>query len=215
MHGVVTNLPNSRRDFALSRFQTRLSHCGSVSTRELHTGLVCFLGRVAPITSRMNTHVIVRPSSPPCSVLNLPHVLDARRSFHGLVRTMPGGDGNLYLYANSFNIHKSGSLTNVVGQFNSHVSFIRVHDAGHSRTKGFFRTGLLRKSMGICRMVGTLLRVRRRHNYSVTVHPSRKRRVVSSLRGGAGPNCSYVNHLHDLTRLHNLRLNVTYSLFGW
>lgn len=213
IHGVVTNLPNSRRDFAIRRFRRTLSECGSVSTRGLHSGLVFFLGRVTPITSRIKIGLIVRPSSPPCPVLNLPHVVDARRSFIGLVRTIPGRSGNLYLYANSFNIHTSGSLTKVVRHRNSQMGFIRLHDARHSTRNGFCRTGRLRKSMSVCGIVGGLLGLRRHHRYSVTVHPSRNRRVVSSLGGGAGPKCSYLKHLHNLTRLHNLRLNVTGSVF--
>lgn len=112
--GVVTKLPNSRRDFALRRFRGRLSHCGSVSTSGLHGGLVFFLGRVYPMTSRIKMGLIVRPSSPPVSVLNLPHVVDARTSFGLLIRTMPGPSGKLYLYYNSFNMSTRGSLPNVV-----------------------------------------------------------------------------------------------------
>lgn len=215
MHGVVTKLPNSRRDFALRRFRRRLSHCGNVAPRHLHTGLVCFLRRVAPMTSRTNIVLIVRPSSPPYSVLNLPHVVDYTTSFRTLVSTIPGGDGNLYLYANSLNMDDTGSYTIVVRRFTSHVGFIRLHDARHSTRNGFCRTGRLRKSISVCRIVGTFLRLRRHHNISVPVQPSRKRRVMSSLGGGAGPNCSYVNHLHKLTRLHKLRVNVTGSLCRW
>lgn len=73
-------------------------------------------------------------------------------------------------------------------------------------------------------MIGGLLGIRRHHKVSVPVHPSRNRRVVSSLGGGAGPNCSYLKHVHNLTRLHNLRGKVTvdvitrwllFGVWGW
>lgn len=127
--------------------------------------------------------------------------------------------GNFAVYANSCNIHTSGSLISVVGRFNPHVCFARLHSAVHRSGPGAFRrTTRLGNSISVCRIIGTVIRRRRHHGTRngrslVPVHPSRNRRVLSSLGGGAGPNCSTVNHLGNLTRIHNIRLTVRHTFF--